>query len=154
MSMTTRSVKKASDGPFLDAALLCDQAIREKDHAYSAIRMVNRITFHDLVVERGTVIPISLTILVSFKAGGVKGQRRLFLYITNPSGSRGLLGGYEFPMALDFIGGDTGAVVRLVGFPLEYEKDGTYWIDVVLEKKRYSRFPLTLKTEKAASKAP
>jgi hypothetical protein len=146
MAKAKRLRTHREQGPFLDAAFICEEVIKEKDGTYSAIRMVNKITFHDETFDHGTLLQMPLILVISFKAGDVRGTRHLSLYVTNPSGKRTPLEGFVFPHPLTFIGGDTGPFIALRYFALKYERDGTYWIDVLLEKKRYSRLPLTVRT--------
>jgi hypothetical protein len=132
-------------GPYLDAALICEDLIQEKDWTVSAIRLVNRLTLHDLTPEPGAVLVLPLFFLASFKAGEVTGEHELWLYWTSPSGKRRQMPGIRQPHLLTFQGGDTGALAAVPLF-IRYEADGTYWLDVTLGKKRYSRVPLTLRT--------
>ncbi len=142
-----RESTKAIGGPYLDAALVCEMVLEDTDKAFSAIRMVNRITLYEATPASGAIISLPLAVVLSFKAGDSRGKHELFLYLTNPSSKRELLPGFDFPQHLAFQGGDTG---HLLALPLliRYERDGTYWIDVVLGRKRYSRIPLTVKTTK------
>jgi hypothetical protein len=119
--------------------------IQEKDSTVSAIRSVNRITLDDLTPEPGALLALPLVLLVSFKAGEVTGGRELWLYWTSPSRKRQPLPGIRQPHTLIFGGGDTGAFAP-IPLLIHYEADGTYWLDVILGGKRYSRIPLTILT--------
>jgi hypothetical protein len=141
-----REPRRQADGPYLDAALVCEDLVQETgDLAISAIRLVNRITAHDLTPKLGALVPLPLVLLVSFKAGEVIGKRELSLYMVSPSGKRNQPSSFGQRRILSFAGGDTGAVTA-VGLALEYEGDGTYWIDVRLDGRSYSRIPLTFLT--------
>jgi hypothetical protein len=146
MAKARGSTEKVVGGPYLDAAFICEEVLREKDGTYSAIRMVNRITFHEQTFNPGTIILTPLTLVVSFKAGDAKDTRHLSLYVTNPSRERTPFERFAFPHAIDFTNEDTGAFIALRNFPIKYQTDGTYWIDVLLGRKLYSRLPLTIRT--------
>jgi hypothetical protein len=133
-------------GPFLESAFICEELIRDKDGSYSAIRMVTRIKFHGQTFESGTFIEIPLALVVSFKAGNVTDTRHLSLQVTSPSGRREPFLGTVLRQPITFAGGDTGAFAALPSFAIKYDVDGTYWIDVFLDKKRYSSLPLTVLT--------
>lgn len=148
MAKANRPTRNPGKGPFLEAAFICEQVLKEKDGTYSAIRMVNRITFHEETFNPGTTILMPLVLVVSFKAGETTDTQQLSLYVTKPSGKRGPFEGYVFPHPIVFTGGDTGSFMALHNFPIQYETDGTYWIDVFLDKKRYSRLPLTVITNR------
>jgi hypothetical protein len=156
MAKARRATKKAVGGPYLEAAFICERVLQDKDGTYSAIRMVNRITFWEVVSEpeRGTPFVIPLMAVVSFKAGDVREKRELYLHLTSPSGKRKLLPGFKFPMPLSFEDGDTGVLLPFQRLILRYEGEGTYWIDVVLGKKLYSRIPLTLVLRKEPPQEP
>jgi hypothetical protein len=147
MAKSRRLEKQQGSGPYLDAAVICEQIILDKDGTYSAIRLVNRLTIHDTSPERGTIVALPLMLLIGFKAGGFIGERMFSLYLVTPSGQR-----QEFlkDCPLKFQGGDTG-VVAPIQMHLSYEGDGTYWIDVISGHKRHSRVPLTIKYDKRAS---
>jgi hypothetical protein len=143
-----RRPKKKVGGPYLDAALICEDLVQEKDLAVSAIRAVNRITLHEVTPQPdpGTVFRLPLMLVVSFKAGNVVGEKGLRLYLTGPSGKRCQMPVIVQPHTLSFQGGDTGCLAFVPVF-LQYEQDGTYWIDVVLDRTRYSRVPLTFRID-------
>ena len=132
-----------NDGPYLDTACFCEQVVQEKDGTYSIIRLVNRITFWSSDVQPGIKLIMPLSLFISFKAGNVNGERELFLFQTTPSGKRGLME-YEWPLAITFQGDDTGKVVVVPGLIVRFESNGTYWIDIQLGKKIYTRLPLTI----------
>lgn len=152
MAAPKTNMPKLQDlGPFLDAALICEGIVLEKDGTYSAIRLINRITFHDLTVKKDVLVEMPLSILIGFKAGNLKDTRDLSIYVTNPSQKRELLQGWPSPFQIEFTGDDTGVVIPISGFYLRYDVDGTYWIDIILGGKRFSRLPLTLRTQNTNS---
>ncbi len=133
--------KNRSGGPYLDAALICEDVIQEKDYALTPVRLVNRLTIHDQAPSPGVVLSLPLLLLISFKAGDICGERKFSLYLVTPSGKRN-----EFlkdGSLKTFDAGDSGANA-VIHLHLPYESDGTYWIEVVMNRKRYSRVPLTL----------
>ena len=133
-------------GPFLEAAVICEQVIHEKDGTFSVIRMVNKLTLHETVIHKGVIVPLPLIGLISFKAGDFKGRKSLSLYVTDPSGNRTFMPMFANVHFVEFFGGDTGAIAN---YPLHlvYDKSGTYWFDVVVERTLCSRMPLTFIVE-------
>jgi hypothetical protein len=79
-----RKRNKKTEGPYLDAACICEQLIEENDGAYSVIRWVNRLTFWESECQNDVVFHIPLILFIMFKAGNTIGKRELFLYQTNP----------------------------------------------------------------------
>src|SRR6266540_2481194 len=120
MAKANRPTKTPARVPFLEAAFICEQIVKEKDGTYSAIRMVNRITFHEQTFNPDIILFMPLVLVVSFKAGDATDTRHLSIYVTNPSGKLGPLEGYVFPHPIVFAGGDTGAFMTLHNFPIKY----------------------------------
>jgi hypothetical protein len=139
----TRKPKAAIGGPYLDAAFICEQLLREKDGTYSAIRMVNKITLHAMPIDKGQIVQLPLSLVISFKAGDCRDAKMFSLYVTNPSGLRSHMPLLEHRHPATFSGGDTGVIASCPLF-VEYDEQGTYWIDVVMDGRRHSRVPLTL----------
>jgi hypothetical protein len=146
MAKAKRRIKQVG-GPFLDSAVLCEQVICERDGTYSAIRMVNRLTIHDLAPASGVILLTPLWLFVGFKAGDFQGIQTLLFYIDDPSGKRHQP--YN-PTPMTFRGGDSGEVAACQ-LRLRYDTDGTYWIDCMLDSKRFSRIPISIAFEKKPS---
>ena len=148
MATASQPEKEAIGGPYLDAALICEQVIHEKDDgALSPIRLVNKLKFYGASFGHGDNLALPLFALISFKSGEFRGKRDLSIYLTAPApsaGERYLMPGPQ-PYSLAFDGDDTGAIL-VVQLIVKYEGDGTYWLDVVLDNTCYSRIPLTLLT--------
>src|SRR5467141_2276844 len=124
MAKARKPKRQRYGGPFLDAALICEDCVQEKDWAISPIRAVNRITVHDIHPTQGELILLPLVLVLSFKAGEVTDKRKLSLYGLSPSGERRKLPGIP-EHEIEFRGEDTGAVV-VIQLPLQYDRDGTY----------------------------
>jgi hypothetical protein len=78
-----------NSGPYLNAALICEKVLQEKDETLSVIRMIDR--FNVTVSALGSPenlppIPLSLTVLIALKSGKARGRSTVKLRIENPSG--------------------------------------------------------------------
>ena len=69
------------NGPFLAAAFLCNLVIEDKDGTLSAIRIVDRW----IHIQQGAdapkempPVPMTLTLLLSFKAGAARGSSTIW----------------------------------------------------------------------------
>jgi hypothetical protein len=102
--------------------------------------MVNRLTIHDAAPAPGVTLGSRLWLFVGFKAGDFQGVQTLLFFIEDPSGKRYQPYG---PTQMTFRGGDTGEVA-CCPLLLRYDTDGTYWIEIVLNRKRFSRIPISL----------
>jgi len=128
------------NGPYLKAALLCENVIEDKQGVLSLIRVVDR--FMQTAVGPGapTEMPpltVSVVAVLMLVAGEARGAHEIQLEIEKPSGLRQSLGS----SSVLFEGEDRG--VNLVArMQLVLESQGLYWIDVRLGDEVISRMPL------------
>jgi hypothetical protein len=128
-----------TDGPFLQAALICERVLREQDGVLSAIRVIDR-----LVRRAGPDAPDELApfeqpieILLLMKSGAARGRFELTIGVEKPSGEQGEV--LEVPV--HFEGEDRGIQVVL---PMSFaaDQEGLYWFDIGFEGTRITRMPL------------
>src|ERR1700682_5448614 len=100
MAKARKRKRQQGGGPYLDAALICEDLVQEKDWAVSVIRLVNRITAHDPKPAPGVLVFLPLAFFVGFKAGDFTGERQLSLYWVTPSRKRCQLHGFAQPQTL------------------------------------------------------
>jgi hypothetical protein len=125
--------------PLLAAAVFCDKVLEEmSDGTMSAVRIIDTVTVtipHDHDPEER--VPIRLNALIAFRSGDVKGERTLRLKMRTPAGKRKIV--MEKPIT--FLGGESGMNVRVkVDFRIKTE--GLYWIDVLVDRTRFTSMPL------------
>ena len=128
-------------GPYLNAALVCERVLQERDGVTSLIRVIDRVTVTAL--SQGTVageLPpssLSFTVYVALKSGVYKGSLPVKFEIKSPDDEK--LG--EFSTDVLFEGDDRG--VNIVSpMQLQIQKDGLWWIDVFLMNDLITRIPL------------
>jgi len=135
---TTRS----STGPYLNAALLCEKVLQEKDEVISVIRMIDRLT---LTVHASSSpetlppMPVSLCALISFKSGNARGRHTVKLVTETPSGVR--LPEQLLPVLFE---GDDRGVNLVLNINAVVDQEGVYWFDVILEDQVLTRMPLRI----------
>lgn len=131
--------KARSARPYLMAALFCEKLLVDKDNVMSPIRIVDIIAVPKPgPMPKPAEIPaILLTLLVAFKAGDVRGSRRLIIRMNVPSGKRRNL----VDAQMEFLGDEKGAALRSPA-PIDISEEGLYWYDVILEKSLITRMPL------------
>ena len=137
--MTTTS---NSTGPYLNAALLCEKVLQEKDGVISVIRMIDRITLTALASSSPETLqpmPVSLYALISFKSGNAKGRHTVKLVTETPSGIR--LPEQLFPALFE---GDDRGVNLVLNINVVVDQEGVYWFDVILEDQILTRMPLRI----------
>lgn len=80
-----------SDGPFLAAAVLCENVLVDNDKALSVIRIIDRLTIElgptDLanVPSKEHPLAVELKLLVILKSGGVAGKYSLAFEMDDPT---------------------------------------------------------------------
>ena len=137
MTATTNST-----GPYLNAALLCEKVLQEKDEVISAIRLVDRITLTahaSSSPETLPPLPVSLYALISFKSGNAKGRHTLKWVAETPSGIRLP----EQLLSVHFDGDDRG-VNLVLNINMIVNQEGVYWFDIILEDQLITRIPLRI----------
>ncbi|MGC2447511.1 MAG: hypothetical protein WA477_07700 [Candidatus Sulfotelmatobacter sp.] len=131
-----------SGGPYLNAALLCEKVLVERDGVITAVRLVDRVTVMAVssTVPAPELLPpssVSFNLLIVLKSGVFKGTAAIKLVIHTPSGKQvGESGTDAF-----FEGDDRG--VNLIS-PLQFQvtEDGLYWISVYCAEELKTRIPL------------
>jgi len=126
-------------GPFLQAALLCERALREKDNVLSIIRIVDR--WHVRTPPRAPedtlpAFAFPVTGVIAFKSGNFKGKKTLVLMMNAPDGTSSELGGV--PVLFE---GDERGVNVIMNLNIQAQIEGLYWIDVLLDDDLQTRIP-------------
>lgn len=126
------------DGPFLQAALICERLLTEQDGVVSAIRVIDRVFF--VTDDDGRPVqPRHLCVLLlSFKAGSARGSFNVEIRREKPSSEQSTV----LSAPIYFEGdGDRGANL-IVNMSFEPDEPGLYWFDVLFEGNRVTRIPL------------
>lgn len=132
-----------SGGPYLNAALLCEKILQERDGVLSVIRAIDRITV--TVLSPGTLpetLPPSLIqfqLLIVLKSGIYKGSAPVKIAIQAPSGA--VVG--ESTTDVFFEGDDRGANL-ISPTQLQVSEEGLYWIEVSCREILLTRIPLRI----------
>ncbi len=129
-----------NSGPYLNAAVICEKVLQEKDETLSVIRMIDR--FNVTVSALGSPenlppIPLNLTVLISLKSGKARGRSTVKLRIESPSGLK--LPDQLLPVLFE---GEDRGVNLVMNLNLVIDQEGVYWFDVLLEEKLLTRMPL------------
>ncbi len=117
-----------NSGPYLNAAVICEKVLQEKDETLSVIRMIDR--FNVTVSALGSPenlppIPLNLTVLISLKSGKARGRSTVKLRIESPSGLK--LPDQLLPVLFE---GEDRGVNLVMNLNLVIDQEGVYWFDV------------------------
>ncbi len=127
-------------GPYLRAAVLCENVIEDKQGVLSLIRVVDR--FQHLAVGSDAPaemppLPVSVHLVLIFASGEAHGRGEIRLAVQKPDGLSQDLS--TVPVLWE--GEDRGANINLqLNMVLTIE--GLYWIEVRLENELLTRVPL------------
>lgn len=130
----------SDSGPYLNAALLCENILQEQDGTLSIIRMIDRITLTapaSSSPEALPPLPFSCNLLLAFKSGSAKGKSTVKLKIETPSGIK--LPEQLLPVL--FEGDDRGVNLNLA-LNIVIDQEGVYWFEILLEDEFLTRVPL------------
>ncbi len=128
------------NGPYLEAALLCERILGEVDGVKSVIRIVDRVTRRAV----GTAPPAemesfeyALSLYIRFKSGAARGSMTLQIKMVKPSG--------ESPAPLTntvvFEGEDDRGVDIEAELKLKLDQTGLYWFFIILNGVTLTRVP-------------
>lgn len=127
-------------GPYLSAAFLCEKVLIEQDGVKSAIRIFDRTTRGAVGTpppEQMEPFDFECVLFVRFKAGQVRGPRRLRTTLIKPSG--------ESPppqeQQIYFEGEDDRGVDIVGNMRIRVEMPGVYWFLLELEGTFLTRIP-------------
>ena len=126
-------------GPFLTAALFCDEAQQDRDGFLSLSRIIDHIVI--LGTDPNTMPPTQVvtTLVVIFRSGSFRGSSQITVNQLSPSGVSAPL--FSFPTF--FQGDDQGAgVIAKVGFIVS--EPGLHWFEVSLGGQPKTRIPLNV----------
>lgn len=140
------------NGPYLKAALLCENVIEDRQGVLSLIRVVDR--FLQTSVGPGapaemSPLTVSVHAVLMFVSGDARGSLTIHLALQKPSGLSQPLG----TSTLQFEGEDRG--INLVAqMQLTLDSQGLYWIEVRLEEELVTRMPLRVVFGRMTSALP
>jgi len=128
-----------TNGPFLQAALICERVLVEQDGVLSLIRVIDRLIRHADAGEPEELAPFTqpIHVVLLMKSGAARGRFEVTVGVEKPSGELG----DAIAVPVHFEGEDRGVQVIL---PMSFaaDQEGLYWFDVGFEGRRLTRMPL------------
>ena len=144
--------KKRQAGPYVIAALFCENILLDTDGTVSAIRVYDKAVVHiaeDFKVGKDSAQPPQpIKFFFAVRPGESKGMHRLELFWKQPSGQRSSMLKHD----LMLVGGENGSNLRNSLLPL-LKSEGLYWVEAEIDGKILSRTPLRVEFAKPASSA-
>src|SRR5687768_9914206 len=123
--------------PFVQAALVCENVLQDKDNVISVIRMVDRFRVQIPPDAPPNVRPaIEFKLLLSLKSGAITGKSTVAFEGRSPSGKHSEFGESEIVLN----GGEHGVNV-IANVTAAVEELGVHWIDVRWNGKSLTQIP-------------
>ncbi len=131
-----------SGGPYINAGLICEKVLQERDGVLSVVRIIDRITVTVAAAQGAapdTIPPgiAQFTLLVVLKAGVFKATAPVSVIVHSPSG--GDIGQWSTDV---FFEGDDRGINLVAPMQMQVSEDGLYWVDVSCANQLLTRIPL------------
>ena len=145
MANRKKSSRRTKGGPYLSAALFCDQILEDRDGTLSAIRIIDTVT---LKIAASTppnqAIPLSVAMLLTFKSGDSPGKHEIRVDMRSPAGKLKRGGPQTHELSEQPYGGVNLKMITTI----MVKKGGVFWIEINLDGRRISRTPLNVIVER------
>lgn len=130
----------ASGGPWLQAAVFCENVIQDREGVLSLIRVVDRVIIRAVGDTPPAEVPETeheLRMVVMLKSGDARGRRGLQVDMESPDGITRV----GPPISVQLEGGNRGMNV-IVPMRLRLRWEGVHWVNVWLDDQLLTRMPL------------
>jgi hypothetical protein len=136
--MAKKKQAPAAPKHYLAIAAFCDRVLEDVNGFVSGIRLFDHITI-PVAANRDpeTRESASLWVLIGFRSSSLAGEHLLRLVLRAPTGKRKVVG--EYPMTLE---SHVTSMNYRIKVDLRIKSEGLWWMDVILDGKRYTRMPL------------
>ena len=141
-----------NSGPYLKAALICDEVIEGKDGVLSLIRVVDRLTVTaagPAVPGAMPTVPHRLKLVIMVVSGEARGTHAITVTIETPDGI--VHPGWESTILLE--GEDRGANV-VVELDYEFKLEGVHWFGLSLDGEQITRVPFRVLYQRVGPGTP
>jgi len=129
----------SSTGPYLQAALLCERVIEEKDGVLSVMRIIDRLIHTAMGSGAPEIMPPlthAMTALVILKSGTARGPVQVRIDMEEPSGLV-----TPGPSMTALMEGEDRGQNLIMGMQTTFKEAGLYWFSVYLDEQLATRMP-------------
>lgn len=126
-------------GPYLQAALLCERVMEEKDGVVSVIRIIDRLMHTAMGLTAPEVMPpltYAMTALIILKSGTARGTLQVRLDMEEPSGLT-----TAGPSMTALMEGEDRGQNLVMGMQMTFKESGLYWFSVYIDNQLATRMP-------------
>lgn len=129
-------------GPYLQAAVLCEKVIEDKEGILSLIQIIDRTTVTVQgpdAPEKMPPVPLNAQLVLMFKTGFAKGSHQVKIRAKTPDGVP--LPEVSLPIHLE---GDDRGTNLILPVQLVLKEEGLYWFDIFIGERLVTRVPFRL----------
>jgi hypothetical protein len=143
-------------GPYLATAVFCESIIEDSRGIVSAVGITDGC---QLVISpqapadfpsSSNPLQMSQNILIIFRTGEAPGPHELSLVLRAPDGKRGDL----VTKTVELSQPSHGGITVKSNTTIAVHTEGVYWVDVLLDGKRYTRMPFNVAIQRAVQPSP
>jgi hypothetical protein len=139
-------------GPFIQAATLCDQVIEEKSGVLSLIRVIDTVMHTEARPDAPTEMPpvtYPLKLVIMLKSGRARGRHEIKVFPEMPSGEVK----EPFVQSVQMDGEERGAN-SVINLMFTGTMEGLYWFNVHFDDALLTRIPLRVKYNRVITPLP
>ena len=133
------------NGPFVQAAVFCDDVMQEAGGRITALRLLTDVKISAVGPSMPDAMPalkIPLTLLIVLNAGGRAGNYELRVNVLAPDGNT-----REGPSGEVELIHETFTMNVITKLEMQFHQPGQYWFEIVLEGRAVLRLPLNVTYE-------
>ncbi len=126
----------------MNPATLCESVLQEAENRFTLVRLLDRmeIAFPADAPDPFPSVTIQIKAVIAFKSGGFVGEKKLAVKTVDPKGE---IAAAAFESRLVFEGNEHGTQLVL-SLNIGTDREGLYWLDVLLDEEMVTRIPLRL----------
>lgn len=140
-------------GPYLNAALLCERVLQERDGVLSIIRVIDRLVVQVMgtqLPDQMPPAPIACYAVVMLKTGSFAGKYKL--QVTPSTPSQKVLPTASVDVLME--GGEDRGTNLVIPIQMLAEEEGVYWFEVKLAEQVLTKIPLRLIYQTLSQNSP
>jgi hypothetical protein len=130
-------------GPYIQVAALCEQAIEDKTGALSLIRLIDTITHTEARPDAPIDMPsvtYPMKMVIMLKSGRARGRHELKTVPELPSGE------FKPPLVTSVqMEGEERGFNNIFNMLFTFTMEGLYWFNIYLDDSLLTRIPLRIK---------
>ena len=139
-------------GPFIQAATLCEQVIEDKTGVLSLIRVIDTIT-HTVAQPDPPIdmppVTYPMKMVIMLKSGRARGRHELKITPELPSGEFK----HSITQSIQLEGEERGTN-NIINLIFNFTMEGLYWFNIYLDDSLLSRIPMRIKYSRIITQQP